>query len=386
MVAPITGPINTSVETPIGASYRTYRKDRSVYRQKAPFTLPLPYSMWMERVSNLGPLPHLVAVNSTGDQANLPVPLVRPAHYGSYVASGEQFALRTARSKFNGQIKPDESQLINLFLERKQNLNTLATRGTQLAAYFWLLKKDPLRAFSYVIPRSDAKSWKRARQVVANSPNYRGFKKGSRTFADLHIEMMFGLIPTYMDISAATNVLSGGVPPVRVVERGSYRWTVITGKLPTGNWNIGNRSTHALRVNATIGADIAVTNPNLFLANQLGLVNLASTAWEAAPWSFVVDYFLNVGDWLSQWTETWGLTVQQPFYTLVSSDDVLTTYYENNGQGQPSVKGTSKTQGLKIVRTIGALPRITLGIKKPWTLSARRASTSIALLLQRLPK
>lgn len=389
MALPITGPINSSIETPSGVTYRTFRKERSVYRQKAPFTLPLPYTLREERVVSMCGLPHYQAVNSTGAVGQETVPLTRVNHYASYLSGDQQYATRTARSKFSDALAPDTAQLANLYLERKQSLNFLARRGTQLAAFFLLLKKDPLRAFSHVIPSHDEKKWKRTRQLVKTS-KWQQFKKGSRSWSDLHLEVMFGLIPTYSDISGAVNVLAGGVPPVSIRERGSYGRTILTGSHPngglTGKWSLGTQVIHDVRCSTTVGATISVDNPNLWLANQLGLVNLGSVLWEATPWSFVVDYFFNVGDWLNQWTETWGLNVQQPFYTYYARDKMRLLILQTDGSGRQYTSSVGVSEAVYVQRFVGALPAVKLGIKKPWTLSARRASTSIALLLQRLPK
>lgn len=384
MVLPIVGPISQTIETPPGATYRSYLYTRNRYRQKAPFTLPLPYTMYEEKVGALGPAPQYTAVNSTGDTNNKCFPLVRPAWLSSEFAKDIEYATRTARSKFNAQIKPDQSQLANLYLERKQALDTLANRGLQLAAFVWLLKKDPLRAFNTVLRRDDAKGWKRAR-AFSKGEAYRRFKKGSRSFGDTYIELAFGILPTIGDISSAVDVLGGGVPPTDIRVRGTYQRQFVTGAIPSGGpWRIGNQTVHQSKVSVTIGARISVSNPNLFLANQLGLINLGSIIWEATPWSFVVDYFLNVSDWLSQWTDEWGLNVQQAYYTTYATDSVFTNHYQTDGQSKPFVWGLSNAKGTNISRTVGAIPRVSLGIRRPWTLSAQRASTSIALLLQRL--
>jgi hypothetical protein len=46
----------------------------------------------------------------------------------------------------------------------------------------------------------------------------------------------------------------------------------------------------------------------LYRLNQLELINPAEIAWELLPYSFVVDWFLPVGNVLSAWSATWGLS------------------------------------------------------------------------------
>jgi len=380
MVYPITGPFNSSVDVP-----RVSRVIKTRYRQKAPYTLPLAYFHFSEKISPATTLGQPCDPTSSSSSTDYPFPLTRAYTY-SMLSADVQYAVRTARKKFNDEVRPDTAQLLNLYLERKQSMNMLANRSLQLAAFGLLIRKDPLRAFRYVLP-VQRPEWKRVRQVVSGD-TYRRFKKGSRSFADLYLEAAFGLLPTISDISSATAVLARGVLPTRVVERGSFSRVLVTGgKPPLTQYNLRYETAHNLKTTVTIGATVSVDNPNLWLANQLGLVNLASTAWEAAPWSFVYDYFLNVSEYLEQFTEHWGLSLSEPYYTVHVRDRSDITYWQTGGPPvTPFIFARYKSEGLRIERVRGALPQITLGIHNPSTLSPRRAATSIALLLQRLPR
>jgi hypothetical protein len=48
----------------------------------------------------------------------------------------------------------------------------------------------------------------------------------------------------------------------------------------------------------------------------LGLTNPAMIAWELMPWSFVIDWFLPVGNWISSWDATLGCTFAQGSSTI----------------------------------------------------------------------
>jgi len=56
-----------------------------------------------------------------------------------------------------------------------------------------------------------------------------------------------------------------------------------------------------------IAATIKVTNPNLLLANQLGLVNPLSVAWDAVPGSFLLDWFLPVKKFIDSYSAFAGV-------------------------------------------------------------------------------
>lgn len=53
--------------------------------------------------------------------------------------------------------------------------------------------------------------------------------------------------------------------------------------------------------------DFAIGNPALTAASNLGLANPAQLAWNLLPYSFVVDWFLPVDDFLGALSAPWGL-------------------------------------------------------------------------------
>ena len=54
---------------------------------------------------------------------------------------------------------------------------------------------------------------------------------------------------------------------------------------------------------------MSVHNQNLLLANRLGIINPQTWLWDNVPWSFVVDWWLPVGSFLSNLTALVGLTL-----------------------------------------------------------------------------
>lgn len=59
-----------------------------------------------------------------------------------------------------------------------------------------------------------------------------------------------------------------------------------------------------------------VDNPSLKLASGVGLTDPALLAWELLPYSFVVDWFLPVGNWLENCNATSGVTFVSGFSTI----------------------------------------------------------------------
>jgi hypothetical protein len=51
-------------------------------------------------------------------------------------------------------------------------------------------------------------------------------------------------------------------------------------------------------------------------ARDFGLTELPLTAWELVPFSFVVDWFVNIGDWLEALTPKLGIKILSEGYTV----------------------------------------------------------------------
>jgi len=112
-----------------------------------------------------------------------------------------------------------------------------------------------------------------------------------------------------------------------------------------------------------------------FKASQLGFVNPVSVAWQLVPFSFVVDWFVNVGQFIGSYTDFVGVEQSNPCVTRYQVADCIVS--ANN---RPYVY-----EGLSIYvrRTLG-IPSPSLKVR-PWNgVSPVRAATAIALLIQQL--
>jgi hypothetical protein len=63
-----------------------------------------------------------------------------------------------------------------------------------------------------------------------------------------------------------------------------------------------------------------LTSPHLSELQQLGLTNPSLVAWELVPFSFVFDWIISVGDWLTGLTALQGVTVLRAFTSSVLSE------------------------------------------------------------------
>lgn len=108
--------------------------------------------------------------------------------------------------------------------------------------------------------------------------------------------------------------------------------------------------------------------------------------WELVPFSFVVDWFLPVGDFLQSFSQLQGLAVDGnlSFYsTRLKGESVLKKWY-HTGPSKGSKMVVVK-QGLYLKREVG-LPPYRLRFNQLSMLKAGHAASSLALLLQQLVK
>jgi len=209
-----------------------------------------------------------------------------------------------------------------------------------------------------------------------------GIKPRVRAGGGQVLEYSFGWAPLVSDINSALEVFHNRLPPFRVKKRKAYR------SQGEETFNYGSVARDVL-LDSFIGwelrAYVDVNNPNTALANQLGLVNLASVAWELTPNSYVIDYFVNVSDFIDSFTDKLGLSLISPAKTEKRVlKTLVTSRWRPNPGGYPPYSPIGwKAQEVYVTRSL-EIPGPTLALRLPWRMSLQRASTSIARLLQQL--
>lgn len=151
----------------------------------------------------------------------------------------------------------------------------------------------------------------------------------SKTLAELTLIYGFALKPLVNDIISLANLLSDADKAVKdFIAKGkvprSYHHTNIISETVTETvqtWGV-IRTTKSMVYHATLRAKYAYTKPT-FLEGFRRLMGLRLTPisiWNAIPFSFLVDYVLNISDWLDQFDRDMRLTVQ-----IIDYCDSMTT-------------------------------------------------------------
>jgi len=97
------------------------------------------------------------------------------------------------------------------------------------------------------------------------------------------------------------------------------------------------------KVTCKIKLDCELSDPHYSELQQLGLTNPALVAWELVPFSFVFDWFIQVGDYLTALSAFHGVTIRRQCRSTIvgeavrwsapskSSADSTYTYYHSGG-------------------------------------------------------
>lgn len=341
MTAPLFGPFFSSEQ--VGTMSLT---QKTSYKQRRPYSIPSPwtYNKWQiyefwQRAPDYNEL-------------NMPPD-----------AALQGLILDRARERFVTKVRGRAAELAVSLAERKQALAMIENRAIQLYRF-----ARELKSFRF---------GNAAHELSLTGVFPKGLKANAKAFGNNYLEFHFGWSPLVGDIGNAVEVLQGGVPPVHVsaVSSGtkSFEWV--------HPYGLTQRANH--QELAKVGATFVVSNPNLWLANQLGFVNPATIAWELVPFSFVLDWFVNVSDFLNSSSEFWGLSVIDPYFTQFSRVPQSNTYvppYPTDPYAGYEVQGIR----VRCKRTLGLPPGPELRVRDPWVLSPRRGLAAMSLLLQQL--
>lgn len=132
-----------------------------------------------------------------------------------------------------------------------------------------------------------------------------GIGKRTGALSRRWLELIYGIKPLMQSAHDTAGVLfdksksvplivkakgSGGSSADHEYDDGGYHWT--------------EKSTSSVkaRIEAT------VTCPYITSLSQLGIINPASVAWELVPYSFVIDWFVPVGNFLTAWSAMAGMS------------------------------------------------------------------------------
>lgn len=255
--------------------------------------------------------------------------------------------------------------------ERAQAIEMIAKRAVQL--------RNAIKA----LKRGDAKTFGKELGII-KSPRYQKltngnkFRNTSKDVSGSFLEWHFGWVPLVKDIGNAVDVLQSEIPTTLLKSTATIQTSDGSLKVMWGERLVESWTT---KVTVKMQTEVYVSNPNLRLASQLGFVNPAALFWEMIPFSFLVDWIVNVGQFLNSFSDFAGLTLVRP-QTLVFSRTSESLDVFDATTGALISQGSGDT--VRCLRTLGITgPSIRLNTLFD-RLSPTRAAVAISLLGQTL--
>ena len=186
-------------------------------------------------------------------------------------------ALNSCLDKLYEKFDQSEALLV-AFKEREEAFTTIKSGA------IWLART--VRA----VARLDKTIVRRVLRYHRRSIHYTEIKKLVKKPAGLWLTYWFGIVPTISDIQHACGVLGREFPTLDVVARSGGSDTIVAPRIPY-QWY--GECTYNVRVK--MGGQAFAKNENTALLSQLGIMSPLSAAWELVPFSWCVDYMVNVG-------------------------------------------------------------------------------------------
>lgn len=286
--------------------FTAYRKDISGYRQRQPYNVPTRY--YSTEYSGSG---------------------FTDADSWSWLATGYgDRAANQARAEFVNKLGDSSSFGATLTAELRETQNLVVGGITKLLKAARAVKKlhfveaASLLGLPYreklvrrvhtryeVVSKRNGLGRRRVRHRVVTYQAKMDWGTGrlhAKTLASGWLMWSYGVKPLATDVHNAMQVLTRELPTTKVKGRGRH----------VTEWS--NRYSSVVRVycraevRVKCQAYVRANNPNLWLANQLGLINPVQWVNEAVPFSFVLDWFSNLSQVISQLTDFVGLDVLDP--------------------------------------------------------------------------
>lgn len=367
MVAPITGPFVSED----GSRTGSYYKRTSSYKQKRPYNL------------NLNPFELRIAKY---DLSKGMFTFFNPGQMTDWILTssfqGETATDNAAYSGFIGKMRAQNADFGVTLGEQKAARAMIITRSKQLFDLAdALARRDFRRAYGL---------------ALKDFPNKRVFQP--KSFSSLYLEWSWGWRPMIEDIGDALNTLVDPIVPIyaRAAREKTDKWRAhysnIAGSTSNYYWRQETIEDWSYNYRVSTGAKIAVSNPNVALANRLGLLNLPKIVWNVQPFSFIVDKYINIGQMIGSLADTFGFTLSDAWTsrkTTVGIDGKFTEWQAlSSPAGSPSIvtnfytcKGSATCK-----KRIGGLLGPSFTFRSPSIGSFGEAASYFALLTQLLSR
>lgn len=252
-----------------------------------------------------------------------------------------------------------------MLAEAKETSSLLVTAATRIAKSVRSFRRKSPDLFLKAIQHQGTASWRKTPQAW--------------------LELQYGWKPLMNDLQgAATSLDSSWVRDRDLFAVGAKKKVMDTCTYDTytAPSTVNCRQTVSVEATQKIQLCYRLSNFHLALLSSLGLTNPLEIIWERVPYSFVVDWFLPVGNWLSALGGDFG-------YTFINGS--LTTFIRYSENGSPVNSSGSDQEFFCPIRGSAYYLRRQIYVSSPWPglsfkspVSSGHIANALSLLTQSL--
>jgi hypothetical protein len=291
--------------------------------------------------------------------------------------------------RLGGNLQGVRANLALMFVERRQTAQLLADSAFRLATAAVSLKQGNLKAFAKALSLGTrdraavARSWKK----VTTTPV-------DKRLANHWLEYVFGWLPLLSDMHDAAELLAETVSTykepkgsVRAVGRTTVSYSKVDPHVGSGHLyaDIDAIASYTCRAKAFYMLDSEARS----VLSKTGISNPLSLAWEALPFSFVVDWILPVGNYIDSLTALDGFTFTSATYSTLENAVASWRFGAYNEPGyvwnrtDVTVGGVASATQSRYTRTTSIPSYSFPSLRSPiGSKPLERFTTAVSLLLQ----
>lgn len=216
-----------------------------------------------------------------------------------------------AMNKFINKSSGFRSNLADMYRTRQETINMVSSTMNRLGRAVLALRRGNWRGCCGSLGIAPKK--------VANLHN----------IPQAWLAYQYGWKPLIEDVH---NIVSANLPEASIkLKAGAANRSLNLNRVspvPPARENIQGECSVSLNYRCSVSGEVYAVNSALASASQYGLTNPAALAWEALPFSFVVDWFLPLGNYFEAMTSMDGLAVRNVSRTYVAKAELNGRFFK----------------------------------------------------------
>lgn len=237
------------------------------------------------------------------------------------VSAFDQDTVDNAMSRFLQKASSLQANIAVMFAERKKTTQTVLSAMASIAAAARHLKGGRF-------------------QQAARSLGVGGKDHPGRDISQQWLALQYGWLPLLSDVHA----ICGAKPVLGKLVKAASVSTRYEGPINGTSDPFSYSMTNEVKFRCSIRAELRISNSAVANASSFGLTDPLSVAWELVPFSFIVDWFLPVGPYLTALHALDGFEILNPCTTYAVTNDLKTFYSRYEGNSNPSLGSVSGSE------------------------------------------